>query len=250
MQYYTKKIFFSGISGVILTASLLVFSLFSSSAASHQTSVELKADFIEAAVKKYIKDHTSAEISTVLIKDIRWPGKVILPHGDLTFRIEPKYKKGLIGKVHLMMFLNVNGVFRKRLAVVADVEKVANVVVADIPILRGQIIQASHLKLRSVELSQVNGEPVMDLDSIIGKRASKQIYPETVILDGDVEIPPVLKRGDTVKIVVNFSNLTATAYGVVRENGIIGEKIKVVNIDSKKTLYATVVDRHTVKIDF
>lgn len=215
-----------------------------------RVSMEISSDFIKTAIEKYIKSHSSEKKSTVLIKDIFGAESIILPNGNLTYSIEPKYHSDLLGKVHLMMFLYIDGEFHERLSLAAKVEKVADVIVAKTPICRGQVIEPSNLKFRSVELSQLKGKPFMDLDGIVGKSASKQIYPEMVVLANDVEIPPVLKRGDTVRIIVTYSNITATARGLARENGRVGEKIRVVNIDSKKSLFATVLDRHTVKIEF
>jgi len=214
-----------------------------------RASMKVSRKFIENAVKRYIVNHISYKKSAVTIKKIRYPGQVHLPKGKLTYQIQPKYHDDYIGNVPLAIVFKVNEQLEKRLPVVARVEVVDNVVVSRNLISRGQIIQTSDLELCALELSKINGQPLTDIDDILGKRASHHIYPQKVILEGDIEIPPVVKRGDTVKIVVFLSNLIATARGVVRESGRIGDKIKVVNIDSKKTLHATIIDRDTVRID-
>jgi flagella basal body P-ring formation protein FlgA len=45
-------------------------------------------------------------------------------------------------------------------------------------------------------------------------------------------------------------NLKITTLGQVKKKGRLGERIPVVNLDSKKVLHAVVVDANTVKIDF
>lgn len=214
-----------------------------------RASMEVSRKFIENAVKRYIINHISHKKSAVTIKEIRYPGQVHLPKGKLTYQIQPKHHMDYIGNVPLAIVFKVNEQLEKRLPVVARVEVVDNIVVARNLISRGQIIQPSDLELCALELSKINGQPLTDIDDVLGKRASHHIYPQEVIQETDIEIPPVVRRGDTVKIVVFLSNLTATARGVVRESGRIGDKIKVVNIDSKKTLHATIIDRDTVRID-
>jgi flagella basal body P-ring formation protein FlgA len=53
-----------------------------------------------------------------------------------------------------------------------------------------------------------------------------------------------------VVIIVETEGLKATALGEVKKKGRIGERIPVINFDSKKILYARVVDANTVKVDF
>lgn len=214
-----------------------------------RAAMAVSPDLIKTEVHNFIISHLPLKKATVTIKEIRWSGPVNLPKGKLSYHIEPKYYSDLIGKISLTIFFDVNGQLEKRLLVFARVEVVEKVVLARNLISRGQLIQRSDLELCALELSQIKGQPLTDIEMLSGKRASRHIYPKQVILENDVEIPPVVKRGDKVKIVVYFSNLTATARGVVRENGRIGDKIKVVNIDSKKSLYATVIDHKTVRID-
>jgi flagella basal body P-ring formation protein FlgA len=65
-----------------------------------------------------------------------------------------------------------------------------------------------------------------------------------------VEYPPLVKRGDVVIILVETSGMRITALGQVKKKGRLGESIPVMNYDSKKILYARVLDSSTVKVDF
>lgn len=206
---------------------------------------------IETAATNFVKSNLQFKNAAVKIKEVRGAGSITLPKGRLRLEIQPKNQLAdFVGNVPLNALLHVNGKLEKRIMVTALVEVVAKVVVAGKPILKGEIIQSSHIKLQSMELSKIKGKPVQDIDFIIGKRAIHQIYPQTVIQEDDVQIPPLLKRGDKVNIIVTFSNVVATARGVVREDGRLGDRIKVTNIDSKKTLDAKIVDQGTVRIDF
>jgi flagella basal body P-ring formation protein FlgA len=51
-------------------------------------------------------------------------------------------------------------------------------------------------------------------------------------------------------IIVESKGLKATARGLVKKKGRLGERIPVVNVDSKKVLYGRVIDSNTVKVDF
>jgi flagella basal body P-ring formation protein FlgA len=65
-----------------------------------------------------------------------------------------------------------------------------------------------------------------------------------------VEFPPLVKRGDVVMIIAETQGFKITALGQVKKKGALGDRIPVVNFDSKKVLYARVLDSNTVKIEF
>ena len=51
-------------------------------------------------------------------------------------------------------------------------------------------------------------------------------------------------------IVAESDGFKITALGQVKKRGRLGERIPVINFDSKKILYARVVDANTVKVDY
>jgi flagellar basal body P-ring formation protein FlgA len=66
-----------------------------------------------------------------------------------------------------------------------------------------------------------------------------------------IEFPPLVKRGDVVLVVAESGGLRITTLGMVKQReGRRGERIRVENIDSKKSLYGRVLDAKTVKVDF
>ena len=87
-------------------------------------------------------------------------------------------------------------------------------------------------------------------DLLVGKRAKTNIGIGRVIYKSMVEIPPVIKRGQRVLIVAESDTLKVTAPGVAKEDGRIGELIKVQNLLSKKVVIGKVVDAQTVKVRF
>jgi|TARA_B100001964_G_scaffold46824_1_gene52340 flagella basal body P-ring formation protein FlgA len=65
-----------------------------------------------------------------------------------------------------------------------------------------------------------------------------------------LKIPEDISRGDRVTILAENKTIRITVPGIAGENGRKGKTIKVKNIDSKKIIYARVLDSATVKVDF
>ena len=61
-------------------------------------------------------------------------------------------------------------------------------------------------------------------------------------------MPPVLKRGEKVSIVVRKEALFLRIPGEILEDGAVGEKIRVRNLQSKKIIEATVLSRDEVEV--
>ena len=91
---------------------------------------------------------------------------------------------------------------------------------------------------------------ITDPETVLGKRTKRAIGAKKVLRTDLVEFPPLVKRGDVVVIIVETSGLKITALGQVKKKGRLGESIPVMNYDSKKILYARVLDSSTVKVDF
>jgi flagella basal body P-ring formation protein FlgA len=83
----------------------------------------------------------------------------------------------------------------------------------------------------------------------IGNQRTKSIIPKGRILGrSSLEDIPLINQGDKVKIVAEMGGIKVWACGRAREDGRLGEEIKITNMDSKKIITARVVDEKTVYI--
>jgi flagella basal body P-ring formation protein FlgA len=85
---------------------------------------------------------------------------------------------------------------------------------------------------------------------VIGKRTKRAIDPNLPLKLNFLEVPPLVRRGDLVTIVAESDTLKITTQGIVSENGCKGEMVRVINTNSRKDVYARVVDSRTVAVDF
>lgn len=173
-----------------------------------------------------------------------------LPKGRATYRVlPPRYMRSL-GTVPLSVVFDVDGRFQKTIRATARVEALAPVVVAARPIGRLKPISTDDLKMEKMNLAELPTGVMTDADDIIGKRARRNIHAGDIIRPDLIEMPPLVKRGDMVVIVAESEGIKVTATGEVKSDGLRGEQVKVVNLDSNKRFSARVVDKKTVMVDF
>jgi len=138
----------------------------------------------------------------------------------------------------------------QKLRVRVRVEIQGFVVAARTGLRRHQEIGENDVDLIKKNLSLLPPDVVTDLKNAVGKRLTLSVNGQEVLRSSMVEIPPLVKKGDRVILVIDHSYFKITTFGEVKEDGRRGEWIKLVNISSKKEVHGRVVDAHTVQVEF
>jgi flagella basal body P-ring formation protein FlgA len=101
-----------------------------------------------------------------------------------------------------------------------------------------------------MDLADLPANIVSDPEAVLGKRTKRVVGAQVPLRTDLIELPPLVKRGDMVVILAESNGLKITTLGQVKKKGRLGDRIPVVNMDSKKILHARVIDSNTVKVDF
>lgn len=212
--------------------------------------VEVGRERIEQIVKAFILQQFAGKGQTVRIKEIRGAEPVLLPKGSLSHQVAAPRNTALSGSLPLTVTLKVNDEFEKRMLVTAVVEVLVNAVVTTRPLGRFKPIEESDVEVRPVDVAGLPSDYIADPEAVLGKRTRRLLDANTVLRPDLVESQPIVKRGDRVRIIVESPGMRITAVGEVKQNGCLGERISVANLDTNKVIQARVVDTQTVKVDF
>jgi flagella basal body P-ring formation protein FlgA len=211
--------------------------------------IEINRDKIASLVSDYIAKNLINNLDDARIKDIRVAENLELPGGRITYTVKPSRDSDMMGKIPFTVNFDVDGKFYKRVWATATIEVFTNVVLTKRPLGRHRPITEDDIEIQKMDLAQLPADVITDPEMILGQRTRRAIGSKTVLRSSIVEFPPLLKRGDVVVIVAESGGLKITALGQVKKKGRLGERIPVINFDSKKVLYARVVDANTVKVD-
>jgi flagella basal body P-ring formation protein FlgA len=155
-----------------------------------------------------------------------------------------------MGPCSIAVDFSVNGHFEKKVRATATVEVWGPVVVTRKPLGRYKPIVEDDIVLQTMDLANLSSNVLTDPAAVLGKRTKRAIGAQTPLRADSVELPPLVKRGDLVVIIAQSKGLKITTRGLVKKKGRLGDRIPVVNVDSKKVLYARVIDSNTVQVDF
>ncbi|WP_035256916.1 flagellar basal body P-ring formation chaperone FlgA [Desulfatirhabdium butyrativorans] len=215
-----------------------------------RNSFEVPRSEIERIALQYLQPRLPYDRNKTHVAFSGTAEKVLLSDADFTTQVSLPGRSDMLGSVPLMMQFLVKDQVEKKIWVTASVSVESQVVVAKKPINRRQIISEDMLDLVVGDLAKLPSNALKDMDDVVGKRALRLINTNEVLRIDLVEMPPVVKRNDIVTLLAEKGMLRITAKGEVRENGRRGERIRVINLDSNKEIYARVIDANTVRVEF
>ncbi|PTV95174.1 flagella basal body P-ring formation protein FlgA [Rhodobacter aestuarii] len=79
-----------------------------------------------------------------------------------------------------------------------------------------------------------------DLDQVIGLETRVAIYPGRPIQAGDLTPPAVVERNQMISLAYQRRGLSIMTEGRTLDRGAIGDSIRVMNVTSKSTVFATI----------
>ena len=212
--------------------------------------IEISREKIKLLVSDYIQKNIFKNHVDGIIKDIQVSDTLQLPNGRISFKVIPPRNRELRGKIPFSVHFDVNGKFYKRVWATATVEVLAEVVITKKPLGRHRPITEDDIEMLKLDLAKLPAGVITDPEAVLGKRTKRAIGAKTALRADLIEFPPLVKRGDIVVIIAESKGLKITALGQVKKKGRFGESIPVMNYDSKKVLYARVLDASTVKVEF
>ncbi len=151
---------------------------------------------------------------------------------ELTSRMEPPYR----GRVAVTVSLFAGERLIKRAIVSPYVQVGEQVVVAARDLRRGEILSQQDLQVVERDQARLAQGFFGQVEDVVGTRMRRSLRRGRVILASATEEVPVVERGDRVIVVLESGAMKLQSIGRAQEAGVIGEWIRVINLDSKKEL--------------
>jgi flagella basal body P-ring formation protein FlgA len=129
-----------------------------------------------------------------------------------------------------------------------EVEAVKEVVVASRFLRRNQLLEEGDLMMTAIRVTGPAVRYIDNLDLAVGKRVTRSVSARLPITEDALGKPYMIRQGARITIQYVQGALKVFALGTAKEDGAAGASIRVSNLDSKKDLWARVVDGQTVQV--
>ncbi len=211
--------------------------------------IEISAEKIESMVKRFILKKVPWDSESVIITVSPVEG-ITLDPGKITYEMSARQKEDFLGSANISLVFLVDNREAKKIQVNAKIAVMQDVLVSTRALERHEVITEEDVRLEKMNLAELRADVMTDPGEVLGKRAKRTIEINTPLRLNYLEVPPLVKRGDMVTIVAESDVLKITTKGFVTESGCKGEMVKVINVNSRKELFAKVRDSRTVEVDF
>jgi flagella basal body P-ring formation protein FlgA len=205
---------------------------------------------VNAAVKAFILHHAPWKPDQLKITRLTFDQELTLPAGKIGFRVTAPKHTDWLGPIPFRVAILVDGQETVKVVAPATIEVWSDVVVAVKPLGKYQPIEADDIVVKKMNLARVPANVIVKAEQAIGLRARHNIAANCVLRGDQIESPPVVVRGDMVQMIAESAVMKIAVKGMAKESGAVGERIRVMNLSSKKIVYAQVKDEQTVLVEF
>jgi len=135
-----------------------------------------------------------------------------------------------------------------RLFVPVKVKFQTSVVVLEAPVARGSVLQARHLATRVRDVSRLAHGYYQQPAQAIGQVMRRPGVPGTVLTPSMLEPAVMVRKGQTVRLVVSARSFQVNASGRALEDAVEGQRLQVRNLSSERIIEGVVIGPETVEI--
>ncbi len=215
-----------------------------------------KASFsLEGEVRRILEEYFREKIirdprSQVELREMKVLDSVSFPSPPNSSRVilSPHAYKG--GNIFATVLFDLENDEVKKVRVSTKADLLREVLVTTRYLSKHHQIKEEDVELVLKKVSPFHLKVIADPKLVIGKRTTLSINPGEMLLEGMVEVIPLIRKGDQVILLIENPKFKITAIGEAKEEGRIGDRIKVVNLTTKREVYGKVVDAKTVIIEF
>ncbi len=206
-------------------------------------------DQLKVTIENYVRQRLQLSKDELLLE---FPNLEKRNLGKATFdeiKVLPSHKPVRKGVQLIKCGLFRNSQLQKNLTVNTRIRTFERIVVSKTKLGRFAVINAEDLELAKLETTNFTENTFSSPNEVRGLRTTRLIQPGDVITENLAEALPVIARGGGIDIRFKRGLIEITTPGVARQDGKIGDEIRVKCIETKKSYTAKVIDENTVLVN-
>ncbi len=172
------------------------------------------------------------------------------PEGDWTVNYDLRLPAKGVGTVVFTGRIMQAGREIKRFGGSATIDRRANGVQVRRLIRRGERIGPADLVTMPAKLTQLPNDAFQNHESLTGTAARSELRPGVWLTGRMLELPTAVRTRQLVTMRLKNGGIEVNCKGVVKQNGALGDIIRVQSIQSDREVMARVISREIVEVVF
>ena len=150
------------------------------------------------------------------------------------------------GKTSFLLQLE-NG---KKIQASANVKAYDWIVITSKALRKGHHLEHTDVYSTLLDITKIPRGAITKLENAVGKQLERSVNANMPLIDVMVKDRTLVKKGQTVFLIVESPKFTIRTTGEIRANAYVGSQAKVINPASKKIISGVLIDENTVKVEF
>lgn len=208
---------------------------------------KITKDDIAPLVEKYVeRSWADRQVRTEIIYS-RLPEEMTVQKNDFDLRVLDPVRPRVCGSIALSLAALESDRVLLRIPVSLKVRAFGKVAVVNRDLRQGAILSPEDFSFIEREITRKSSNPVKTVEEAASKKLKRTVKAGQILTLDHLEIPPLIKRGDEVTLIVEYKGIRVGCPGKAWEKGRRGDRIMVRN-QYGKNLVGEVRDAHTVLI--
>jgi flagellar basal body P-ring formation protein FlgA len=210
--------------------------------------IPITREQIEAIYREFVLKKASWKTEDLDIRQIAFSDIPALPSGVLNYEVTASPHETFVGDVSVTIHFFVDSKEVRNMRVAGKVDLYQEVAHSVRSIKRSEVISDADIQFQRINIAARPDRYVLQREHIVGKKLLSEVGPNQPIRPRDLDKPSLVKRGDPVTIVFQEDGIRLCTRGEAKENGGEGDRIRILNVDTKKSIFCQVIDAQTVGV--
>ena len=211
-----------------------------------RSSQTVSPETVKAAFMKYAASESRVE--DFKLRNFTVRGFEAYPGGDLRIVFDQSRRFEPGGRFSTRAGVHVNGKEVDTLLLNGWIDVYEELVCAKAPVKRKTVIQPEDLEVKKVNTSGMHGSYADSVEKVAGRISRSRIDEGDFIRLDRLENPPLVKRGEVVKLIASKGNLKIVTSGICKEDGSSDASVRVENLRSGRIVRGIVKGRSRVEV--
>ena len=124
-----------------------------------------------------------------------------------------------------------------------------DIIVAAKPLARGTLLSQDDIKRVKYDVSKLPGSHIEDESYSLGRQLKRRLSAGAPLTTGMMKKPQIIRRGQQVAIIAGRGGMEVRMSGKALAHGAAGDRIRVLNLSSRKKVEGTVTPSGDVRVD-
>lgn len=176
------------------------------------------------------------------------PDSVVIEKSEYSIEVPSSVSIPHKGYSGIPVEVRVNGKLMRTVVCSVVIRRFEDVCVASKDLAKNEVIRPIDIGIQRMETTNLDKEIVTSVIATINTRTKRMIKANTVIKSSMLEEIPAVNYNDNVVVYVRSTNLSIAASGIARQEGKVGDEIRVQRTGSREILSGKVIGKQTVEI--